>query len=461
MPGFLAACSTPAQNRGDPSGSPDGSRIGIGDGGSIGVSDASNNSACKNLQCQQRICPDETTTTLTGTVYAPNGTLPLYNALVYIPNSPVPPATPGLSCDRCGGIPPGNPVVAALTDHRGVFELKNVPVGKNIPLVIQVGKWRRQATVPEIVECQPNKLTNPEQTRLPRNRKEGDMPRIAITTGDCDNLVCLIPKLGIDPAEWGIAGEDKAVTFYAGAAYLEVNGLQKFGPHLAQMKDAASLWGKVEELSKYDMAILSCECDELLDENKPEAAFQAVTDYLARGGRVFGTDYQYVWLRYSSDPKLRSVMNIRGGSRIAENPVKLDTSFPKGKALADWLSVIQPASTYGQVSCQHVFDNFSMPMQPALQVWGSSRTPDVPDETRPRFVTVNTPVGLPPEKQCGRAVDLDAHVTLTAPDVLKSYPQDCGTTLRPGEEVLAFFFFDIASCIQEDTKDPEPPPIVR
>src|SRR6266536_1161943 len=212
----LAACSTPAQDRGDENRSPDASIITVRDGGSIGILDGSgsNTTACKNLQCQQRMCSDGSTTTLTGTVYAPNGTLPLYNALVYVPNSPVPPATAGLTCDRCGGIPPGNPVVAALTDHRGIFELKNMPVGKNIPLVVQVGKWRRQTTVPEVVACQANKLTNPDQTRLPRNRKEGDMPRIAITTGDCDNLVCLIPKLGIDPAEWGIAGEDKAVTFY-------------------------------------------------------------------------------------------------------------------------------------------------------------------------------------------------------------------------------------------------------
>src|SRR6185369_6202260 len=128
------------------------------DGGPIiGVQDANSppgTGGCKNLQCKQTTCPNGGTTTLSGTVYAPNGTLPLYNVLVYVPNAPVPPASTTLSCDRCGGIPPGEPVVAALTDSHGAFQLKNVPVGKDIPLVIQVSKWRRQTIVPEVVACQ-------------------------------------------------------------------------------------------------------------------------------------------------------------------------------------------------------------------------------------------------------------------------------------------------------------------
>ena len=35
----------------------------------------------------------------------------------------------------------------------------------------------------------------------------------------------------------------------------------------------------------------------------------------------------------------------------------------------------------------------------------------------------------------------------------------CGTALNKAEHVLAFFIFDLAACIQEDTKPPAPPPI--
>src|SRR5262245_3041515 len=48
---------------------------------------------CQNLQCRQVICDNGVKTTLRGVVYAPNGTLPLYNVLVYVPNAPLPPVT--------------------------------------------------------------------------------------------------------------------------------------------------------------------------------------------------------------------------------------------------------------------------------------------------------------------------------------------------------------------------------
>jgi hypothetical protein len=391
-------------------------------------------------------------------VYAPNGTLPIYNALVYVPNAPLPPFPPGLACDRCGSLPPGEPVVSAVTDARGEFQLKNVPVGDDIPVVIQVGKWRRQFVVPNVEACSETALTDAEQTRLPRNRSEGDMPRIAVTTGTCDNLVCLIEKLGIDPDEWGIAGEDKAVTFYRGK-------LQTWDPYfdtrfaglLDGMTDADELWADYETLSSYDVSLFSCECEEALD-NKGTAAYDAVTRYLAAGGRVFGTDYQYVWYQNTADPNWESAATVPGappdGAPVAgETTIELDTSFPKGKALADWLAVIAPDNTYGEVTSAEVFDNFSGARANVAQVWGSS-----PVSAHPRFITVNQPAGLPVAEQCGKSVHLDAHITQLSPAEFTDFPDSCGTELRNGEQVLAFFFFDLAACIQEDSKPVVAPP---
>jgi len=50
------------------------------------------------------------------------------------------PFTDGVTCDRCSGSVSGNPIAITTTDASGSFTLTNVPVGANIPLVIQQKK---------------------------------------------------------------------------------------------------------------------------------------------------------------------------------------------------------------------------------------------------------------------------------------------------------------------------------
>ena len=136
---------------------------------------------CVNLECQQVDCPGSATTTVSGTIYDPSGTLPLYNIGVYVPNAPLDPISDTLSCDDCDATFSGDPLVSALTDTHGVFVLENVPVGANIPLVIQVGKWRREITIDNVAECVDNPLSDPQVTRLPKSMAEGNMPKIALS----------------------------------------------------------------------------------------------------------------------------------------------------------------------------------------------------------------------------------------------------------------------------------------
>src|SRR5205807_473559 len=122
--------------------------------------------------------------------------------------------------------------------------------------------------------------------------------------------------------------------------------------------------------------ILSCECQEALNSkgNSPTAPpFAEVTDYLAAGGRIFTTDFMYTWYRYSPNPDLKNATNIRGGAPIGGDPITVNTSFPKGQALADWLKVVGVPG--GKISPDVVFSNIVSVDTSMTQDWGDSPAP--------------------------------------------------------------------------------------
>ena len=167
-----------------------------------------------------------------------------------------------------------------------------------------------------------------------------------------------------------------------------------------------------------------------------------MAQYLSMGGRIFSTDFQYTWYRYSPDTGLRGAGNIQGGAPLGPSPVLIDSSFPKGKALADWMDYTKNSTAYGQVTPDVVFDNFLMMDPTKSQTFGSSGA-------HPRFMTINTPVGQPVDQQCGKAVHLDAHINQTD-TIDASFPAGCSSPMLSGEAAFAYFFFDLANCIQDD-----------
>ena len=409
---------------------------------------------CKGLACNVKSCGDPQGTTISGTVYAPNGTLPIYNAQVFIPNGPLAPISHGVGCNACGAPLSGDPITVATTDASGHFALLNAPSGKDIPLVVQLGKWQRVTTIPSVAACTNTNITDPDLTRLPKNQSEGSMPHIALTTGGCDQMGCVLPKLGIDDKEFGYEadGYAKAINTYLGEDF--TLGL----PATA----ADHLWKSPPLLSTYDMALFSCECSEALTSKggsitAPE--FGVVTDYMNAGGRILTTDFQYTWYKYSPDPTLGgspvgsdtiAIGKIVGGAPLGGDPISIDTSFTGGKALADWLLGAFPGSAYAEVTPDYVFSNVQHINKKGV-TWASSPTP-----TGPRIFTVSTPVGA--AGHCGQGTHIDAHVEQDSSDTVSCetladggtgacYPKTCKNPLTEGEAMVAFYFFNMSSCV--------------
>jgi hypothetical protein len=105
------------------------------------------------LACQVSACAGGGSTTITGTVYDPVGANPLYNVQVYVPGASLPTFAQGASCQACSALFPAQVVASAVTDESGGFTMMNAPSGANIPLVIQIGKWRRTYMLPSVTAC--------------------------------------------------------------------------------------------------------------------------------------------------------------------------------------------------------------------------------------------------------------------------------------------------------------------
>lgn len=411
---------------------------------------------CSGLQCQIASCEGGLTTQVSGTVYAPSGTLPLYNVMVYVPNEQLAPLTEGASCNRCDASVSGSPVASAISGVDGKFTLDNVPVGQNIPLVIQVGKWRRQVTIPEVLPCA-NTALDASQTRLPSSRAEGDMPRIALTTGELDALECLLRKIGIADSEFTPESEGGRVTLFSGHG-----GTAAYSTTLnagADITPAQDLWNDIDVLKQYDVLLMACEGGEYPQE-KSEQARQLMQEYADGGGRIFMSHWHKIWLDQGPGD-FPDVVNFVNSDEDLTLTAQVDTTFPKGEALAQWLVNVEGSTQLGTVDLVDAQDTAQSENPDLAQRWIYTTA----DPETVQYVSANTPLGATAADQCGRIVYSNIHVTTGNSDIStdadnpgEPFPSGCQTTgLTPQEKVLTFMLFDLSACLIPDDVPPMPP----
>jgi hypothetical protein len=389
------------------------------------------------------------TTTISGTVFAPNGLDPIYAALVYIPNAPVTAFTPGVACVQCNASVSGSPLVSTSTAPDGTFQLQNVPVGMNIPIVIQLGRWRRQLVIPTVTACVNNAPASPF-FRLPKNKGEGDIPLVAMVTGNADPMECVLRKIGIDDAEFTdptASGGTGRIQFYVSNGATSTAG---------NAPNVSTLFASQATLDEYDMVVLSCDGSPAIPPNNASAINQTeLIDYSNLGGRVFATHYSYVWLDNDAPYTGTATWAVGQADPNGGNAITgfIDFTNPKGQAFAQWSQVVGASTTYGQVGLDNTRHDFNAVNAAEAQQWlywqnGAVHTP--------LHYTFNTPVNSG-AAACGRVLFSDFHVNngTGAGD----YPSECpalGTPLTAQEHLLEFMLFDLASCITPTA--PPPPP---
>jgi len=387
-------------------------------------------------------------TTLSGIVYAPEGTLPLYNITVYVPGAPLEPVVEGVTCDTCTDGLPGDPIVATLTNTKGEFTLAGVPSGQNIPLVVSVGKWRREVILPEVVPCADN-LAPYDLTRLPKNQSEGHIPKIALVTGGADPLECLLRKIGLEDSEFTPEAGSGRVNLYEGDG-----GADQYSNDLnggADFTGAGTLWGSLDNYKKYDMVLMACEGG-TNGGAKSGAMRQNLVDYAGLGGRIFLSHWHNIWIDGGPAPWPTTADFV--SEPDLPNPVtaKIDTTFPKGQALADWMIHVGGSMVPGEMSIKEAQYTVDSVNEMTSTRWVYTDSP----ENTVQYFTFNTPVGVPSEQQCGRVVDSDIHVS-SGDSIGEPFPNGCETQgMSPQEKALVFMFFELSACLIPDDEDPIP-----
>jgi hypothetical protein len=460
--------------------------MGFGDG-SVAMHDSAGGGGCTNLQCQVHSCGDADggdagSTTLSGTVYDPAGRNPLYNVVVYIPNAPggkldsIPIGIGANSCS-CGALFSGEPISYAVTDTNGNFTLYNVPDGTMIPLVVQIGKWRKEIPVPTITQCMPNSAG---KITLPKNLTDGayaSIPNIAVSTGGADTLECLLTRVGVDEKFFTGQTAGPGVHVFQGAGGNAAAGSQS---------SAGSLWGSAGDLTQYDIIMLSCEGSPTLGVNATTATYLA--PYVNAGGRVFAEHYHYAFftgygsLTGTAYPEFANVASWTNlGAFGNDSPYNNDitgviettlpngSKFPEGAALKSWLGGLTPSALNagGEIVVPeaNARDTATVSATNLATPWVITDSTVKP--TSAQYFSWDMPfdaglndAGVP--QYCGRVVYSDMHVSGSANDYGSSsvVPTGCDSTaaLTPDEDAIEFILFDLSSCITPVGFTPQPPP---
>ncbi|MDB4936897.1 MAG: Tryptophan synthase alpha chain [Labilithrix sp.] len=201
--------------------------------------------------------------TFEGTVLAPNGSLPLSNALVYVTQQ-APAAIPeGAYCDECVTLQDGTFAISA-PDGKFTFTT-DLPKGKAW-LVVQKGQFRRVR--PVTIEKEGTIAVAKDDSTIPGHAdvaKGDDIPKMVILKDDTD-----FDRIDDSLTKLGIAG--------------------------VEVRTDRSLLKNKAELMKYHVVFIPCgESDDPLSTDP--VAKQNLDEFVQAGGKLYVTDWSYEFVR--------------------------------------------------------------------------------------------------------------------------------------------------------------------
>lgn len=237
---------------------------------------------------------------LLGKVFAPEGTIPISGALVYLSPSPPEPIPDGVYCDKCVKL--GEAIPFTTTAPDGSFDL-GVSSDSGY-LVVQKGAFRRVRKIEGLVAGKqdvPKAMT----TMPPKTDKANgdDVPKIAIVLGAWDPIEIVLARMGLS-AKVTKDAFGKARVLSKDADSFAIYGLHDLGEK-SPYPTPQVLLSTPSEIDKYHIVFIPCSGGtNLQGDPKCEGVFTSgsavantLTGFVQKGGRVYASDWSYEYVR--------------------------------------------------------------------------------------------------------------------------------------------------------------------
>jgi hypothetical protein len=306
------------------------------------------------------------------------------------------------------------------TDGTFTLDLSGVPSGKELSFVVNVGRFRKVTKFTP--QCGSNPAPN-GPTTLPGTSSDGDIPRIAVSTGNSDHLDQILTALGITEFDC-----------YEGRASASS------APTCTPIDTIANLLSKssAKTVDDYNLLFIGCAPNAYKTFGTPTMAANAAS-FVTSGGRMFATDmsYDYVgqafpsaitWAGPGGSPQPVDGANVGVAGTYSGN-----IDDPGLKAWLGNFGISSPVPIQGFLDPWSVQQ--SLPTTSTQIVDGtvnsSGGSGDVPLTTQ--FDVAG----------CGRVIYSSYH---TAGSSVKQ------GHLLPQERILEYLMFEVATCVSSPTQ---------
>lgn len=234
-----------------------------------------------------------TDATLTGTVLAPNGEIPISGAVVYTSVDEPAGIPQGVYCPSCQSLGCDDNFTVSAAD--GSFSLDTIS-GDDRWLVVQKGQFMR---ITPIDVAPGNAALGLESTSLPGyNDPDAGLyiPLIAIGDASYDRLEDALGKFGLGDTMISNLEE----TLVPGSESFELwdNGRNPAGYGFTSQGTFAQLVADPDRLADYHIIFVPCSSDSYLSALSDPQNVQNIRDWVAAGGRWYVADWANEWMEH-------------------------------------------------------------------------------------------------------------------------------------------------------------------